>query len=92
MKILARDRLKEVLSFDNSNGLRLFVFKPTIFRLFPKSGHTHNMTLSQKIRFFLSLLRGYSVYVLTDEAEDVIGTVAYSVGGALVTLFPTKKI
>ena len=78
MKICKSDKLKKKAELPE--GVKIFVFKPKPFSLFPRSGHTHTMTINQRIRFLLMLKNNYKVYVLTTNQNDVIGTATYSIG------------
>lgn len=78
-QILKQDHL--ILLDDQFEGIyKLFLFKPNIFRLFPKSGNMHKMDLKQKIRFGLLLIHGYRVYVLGDSQNHVVGCTVFASG------------
>lgn len=86
-KVLDCDKM-ELLSCHEGN---LFLFKPTLFRQFPKSGNMHEMTLQQRIRFFFLYLHGYRVYVLANTENDIQGCVTFANGGTYRYPFAGKN-
>ena len=78
-KILESDRLKLIDDcFDER--FRLFLFKPTVFKLFPKSGNMHNMDIKQRLCFLVLLIHGYRVYILGDREDNVVCCAVFANG------------
>ena len=86
-KILSKDKMEII----GNRGERLWLFNPTLFRLFPVSGNMHEMNFKQKIRFFLLLRHGYRVYVLADCEDNVLGCAMFANGGSYRYPFASKK-
>lgn len=79
-KLLKRDDLKPVGKIDDS--LSLYLFKPNLLKLFPKSGNMHEMNIKQKVRFLLLLVHGYKVYVVGDDAHNAVACAVFASGKA----------
>ena len=77
--ILKSDNLK-LLDDKFDETYKLFLFNPTMFKLFPKSGNMHKMDFKQRVRFFLLLMHGYRVYVLGDKEDNVVACAVFANG------------
>ena len=78
----------ELLLFEN--GYKYYLFKPTLFRLFPKSGNMRKMTVMQKLRFLIMKKNGCRIYILTDDQNEVLASLAFSSGAQYRFPFSTK--
>lgn len=70
---------------------KVYIFKPTLLRLFPVSGDTRKMDVKQKARFLLMYFSGYHVYLLTTLDDTVKCTMTFTRGGSFRYPFTTKK-
>ena len=85
--LLNRDKMKLL---EHTGNEKLWLFSPSVFRLYPKSGNMHEMGIKQTLRFLLMLIHGYRVYVMTDENDVVKGSITYQRGGSYRYPFARK--
>ena len=82
------DRLLLLKEIDNE---KYYLFKPRLMRLFPKSGDMKEMNLKEILLHLVRLVHGYKVYILTDENDQVKGSILFSKGGSFRYPFATEK-
>ncbi len=87
-KLLTCDKCIFLETLDSE---KLYLFKPKIYRLYPKSGDMRNMTWRQYCRFLLMLIHGYRVYIITDICDVVKGSITFSTGGLFIYPFTSKN-
>ena len=78
-KIKQSDKLK-LIDEHFDDRFQLFLFKPTLFKLFSASGNMHNMDIKRCFRFLLLLIHGYHVYVLGDRDNNVVACALFANG------------
>ena len=87
-EILSSDNLKLLLCED---GLKYYLFTPSLLRLFPKSGNMRKMSFMQIARFLVMKKHGYNVYILTDDNDEILSSIVFSSGGQYRFPFATKN-
>ena len=87
-KIITSDKLEFLTSINNE---KYYLFKPTVFKLFPKSGKMREMNFKSIIRFLWLLISGYRIYVITSDDDIVKGSLVLSRGGTFRYPFSTKE-
>lgn len=87
-KILEADKMKLLSETEDE---KFYVFLPSLFRLFPRSGDMRKMNLKNKIRFLWLYLSGYKVYVASTKDDIVKGSITLSRGGSFRFPFSTKN-
>lgn len=88
LKILPSDHL---VLLEENEFEKYFVFHPSIFKLFPKSGHTRKIDIKQFFRFSLMLFSGYRVYLSATHDDVIKCSIVYSAGGGYRFPFSTKN-
>ena len=88
-KIVESDELHLIKQTNDEN---IYVFYPTLFRVFPKSGNTCKITLKKYGRFLLLFMFSkFRVYILTTKDNIVKCTMGFSRGGSFRYPFSTKN-
>lgn len=70
---------------------RYYVFRPRLMRLFPKSGDMKEMNFKEILLHLVRLVHGYKVYILTDDNDQVKGSILFSKGGSFRYPFASKN-
>ncbi len=89
-KLLKKDNLI-LLDGSFEKDYKLYLFRPNVIKLFPKSGNMHEMNLKQRIRFLCLLIHGYRVYVMGDREDNVVGCAVFSNGKTFRYPFATER-
>lgn len=85
------DKTDRLLLLKESDNERYYLFTPRLMRLFPKSGDMRKMNLKEILLHLLRLIYGYKVYILTDNNDNVKGSILFSRGGSFRYPFATKE-
>lgn len=87
-KILECDKMTVLACED---GYKYYLFTPTFSRLYPKSGNMRKMTVLQSLRFLVMKMNGYKMYLLTDETDEILSSIAFSSGSQYRFPFAGKE-
>lgn len=85
------EKTDRLLLLKESGNERYYLFKPRIMRLFPKSGDMKRMNFKEILLHLIRLIHGYKVYILTDDNDNVKGSILFSKGGSFRYPFASKK-
>jgi RimJ/RimL family protein N-acetyltransferase len=85
------DKTDRLLLLKESDNERYYLFTPRLMRLFPKSGDMRKMNLKEILLHLIRLVHGYKVYILTDDQDNVKGSILFSTGGSFRYPFASKK-
>ena len=85
------EKTDRMLLLKESDNERYYLFKPRLMRLFPKSGDMKKMDFKEILLHLVRLVHGYKVYVLTDDNDNVKGSILFSKGGSFRYPFASKN-
>lgn len=84
------DKSDRLILLKESDKERLYMFEPRLMRLFPKSGDMKEMNLKEVLLHLIRWIHGYKVYILTDDNDNVKGSILFSKGGSFRYPFAKK--
>ena len=85
------DKSEKLVLLKESNDEKLYVFRPSIFKLYPKSGDMLEMNIKEIATHLVRLIHGYKIYILTDKNDVVKGSILFSNGGSYRYPFASKN-
>ena len=69
----------------------LYLYKASLFRLFPISGHTFKCSFRKIIRFVLMFFNGYRIYLMADKNKKVLASACFTNGKLKRYPFASEK-
>lgn len=85
------EKSDKLILLKESETEKFYLFEPRIMRLFPKSGGMKEMNLKEILLHLIRLIHGYKVYILTDNNDNVKGSILFSKGGSFRYPFASKN-
>jgi RimJ/RimL family protein N-acetyltransferase len=85
------DKTDRLVLLKESNDEKYYVFHPSVFKLYPKSGDMREMNIKEIALHLVRLIHGYKIYILTDKNDVVKGSILFSNGGSYRYPFATKN-